>query len=104
MKYDRNTRIIDLTLGELLDAIAESQQQQPQEETIKTKKSGEAVGFVYGLKGLAKLLGCSKTTANRIKQSGKIDEAVTQVGALIVIDAAKALSLLKDYKMKKSNK
>lgn len=103
MKYDRNTRIIDLTLGELLDAIAESQQQ-PQEETIKTKKSGEAVGFVYGLKGLAKLLGCSKTTANRIKQSGKIDEAVTQVGALIVIDAAKALSLLKDYKPKKNKR
>lgn len=55
--YDLNSRVIDLTLGELLNAVEEkvkailpgSLQKQPQDKN-----------FVYGLKGLAKLLGCSK--------------------------------------------
>jgi hypothetical protein len=49
--------------------------------------------YVYQLSGLANLFGCSKTTASRIKQSGKIDEAISQIGNLIVIDADKALEL-----------
>lgn len=49
--------------------------------------------YVYGLAGLAKLFGCSKPTANRIKQSGKIDKAITQIGRVIIIDAEYALEL-----------
>lgn len=36
--------------------------------------------YVYGLAGIARLFGCSLPTANRIKQSGKINRAMTQVG------------------------
>ena len=43
--------------------------------------------YVYGLKGLCSLLGCSISTAARIKQSGAIDAAVSQRGKIIVIDA-----------------
>lgn len=49
--------------------------------------------FVYGLSGLARLFGCSLPTANRIKQSGKIDRAITQVGRKIIVDADLALEL-----------
>ena len=49
--------------------------------------------FVYGLAGLARLFGCSLPTANRIKQSGKIDKAITQIGRKIIIDAELALEL-----------
>lgn len=89
-----NKRIIDLTLGELLDEVEARvramQGKQPESGTQEKPKR-----YVYGLKGLQKLLGCSKTTASRLKQSGKIDEAITQVGAIIIIDADKALELAK---------
>lgn len=49
--------------------------------------------FVYGLAGLARLFGCSLPTANRIKQSGKIDRVITQIGRKIIIDADLALEL-----------
>ncbi len=85
-----NTRIIDLTLGELLDAVEERVK-----EVLagKTQPDNKNKRYVYGLKGLAKLFGCSKTTASRIKTSGKIDRAITQIGALLIIDADLALAL-----------
>ncbi|MDD5150229.1 MAG: DUF3853 family protein [Flavobacterium sp.] len=49
--------------------------------------------YVYGIKGLAMLFGCSKPTANRIKQSKKIDLAITQIGRKIIVDASLALEL-----------
>lgn len=52
--------------------------------------------YVYGLNGLAKLLGCGRTKAQEIKNSGKIDEAIYQAGRKIVIDSEKALELLQD--------
>jgi hypothetical protein len=50
------------------------------------------------LKGLAKLLGCSKTTAARVKATGDYDEAITQIGALLIIDADKVLEIAKAKK------
>lgn len=55
--------------------------------TVATKR------YVYGLRGIAELFGCSLPTANRIKQSGKIDKAVTQIGRKIIVDAELALEL-----------
>ena len=49
--------------------------------------------YVYGLAGIACLFGCSLPTANRIKQSGKINRAITQVGRKIIVDADLALEL-----------
>ena len=54
--------------------------------------------FVYGIKGLSELLGCSIPTAQRVKVSGTIDDAICQVGRKIIIDSEKALSLLKKKK------
>ncbi|MGL4519381.1 MAG: DUF3853 family protein [Phocaeicola sp.] len=48
---------------------------------------------VYGILGIAKLFGCSIPTANRIKKSGKIDKAITQIGRKIIVDAELALEL-----------
>lgn len=49
--------------------------------------------YVYGLRGLANLFGCSIPTANRIKQSKLIDGAIRQIGRKIIIDADLALEL-----------
>ena len=90
MTYDNNKRVVDLTLGEVLDAI---------EARVKQTMSGQGRRdvvdrrIVYGLKGIQQLFNCSKTTASRIKQSGRIDAAISQIGDMIVIDADKALEL-----------
>ena len=49
--------------------------------------------YVYGLAGIARLFGCSLPTANRIKQGGKINRAITQVGCKIIVEAELALEL-----------
>lgn len=54
--------------------------------------------YVYGIKGIAQLLGCSEPTANRIKKSGILDEAISQYNRTIVVDAEKALELMKGKK------
>ncbi len=65
----------------------EKRLQDLEEQAITTKK------YSYGLAGIAKLFGCSIPTANRIKQSGKIDRAITQIGRKIIVDAELALEL-----------
>lgn len=52
--------------------------------------------FVQGYQGIASLFGCSKSTAQRIKKSGIIDEAITQVNRKILVDADLALQLVKE--------
>ena len=48
--------------------------------------------FIYGIDGLARLMNCSKPTAQRLKDSGKIP--FTQVGRKIVFDETAVLSAL----------
>lgn len=52
--------------------------------------------YVYGIKGLADLLKCGKTKAQEIKSSGLIDQAISQIGKKIIIDADKAIELLRN--------
>ena len=49
----------------------------------------------YGIEGIAQVFGCSVPTANRIKRSGIIDAAITQIGRKIIVDADMALALAK---------
>ena len=55
--------------------------------------------YEYGSRGSAKICGCSIPTANRIKKSGKINAAITQVGRKIIVDADHALQLAQDKSM-----
>lgn len=56
--------------------------------------------YIYGIKGLSNLLGCSLSTAERIKLSGIIDPAISQCGHLIIINSEMALDLLNKNKRK----
>lgn len=67
-------------------------------EGVKVEKH-----YVYGLQGLCDLLGCSTATASRIKKSGVIDEAISQTGNTIVVDADLALDLLKVRRVNHNN-
>lgn len=81
---DTNTRISDLTVGELTDLIV---------RTINIVLEPKGTGMVRGISGLAELFGVSESTAKRIKASGIIDKAISQSGKVIVTDAALALQL-----------
>ena len=63
-------------------------------ETTMSSSSQKERRYVYGLTGIARLFGCSLPTANRIKQSGKINRAITQIGRKIIVDADLALELV----------
>ena len=58
--------------------------------------TGKDHRYVQGYQGIASLFGCSKSTAQRIKKSGIIDEAITQVNRKILVDADLALQLVKE--------
>lgn len=85
---DRDRPLWQLTVGELLDIL---QSEKPVQKLEKTPEKR----IVYGLKGIAEIFGCSTSTAQRIKNSGKIKKAITQVGRKIVVDADLALELFK---------
>lgn len=56
--------------------------------------------YVYGLSGLAKLLGVGKTTAQKLKNEGIFDAAITQTGKKIIVNSELALQLLKEHQNK----
>lgn len=58
-----------------------------------SKKINSEKKYEYGLKGLAKMLGCSISKASEIKSSGLLDDAIIQKGNIIIIDKEKALEL-----------
>lgn len=58
----------------------------------------------YGIEGIAQVFGCSVPTANRIKRSGIIDAAITQIGRKIIVDADMALALAKEAEATKEKK
>lgn len=92
--YNRDTFIVQMTLGELLDAIDAHLAGVLQQ--VEQQAASEGEGYVYGIIGLANVLGCSRNTAQRIKSSGVIDKAITQIGRVIAIDVKKAMQLIQE--------
>ncbi|MDR1938742.1 MAG: DUF3853 family protein [Tannerellaceae bacterium] len=84
---DLNTRIIDLTIGELLEYIKPQVAQQPS-MPVKCDEN-----IVYGIDGIAKLLGVSKSTVWQYRNEGWLEPAIKQTGRKIICDAALALEL-----------
>ena len=101
-----DTRLIDLTVdelnnivryatriaigAELPEAMAEAERQ------LEADGGGLRVGrkrYVFGIDGIARTFGVSRSTARRIKRSGMIDEAISQCGRSITLDQDRALEL-----------
>jgi len=77
-KFDLKIPIWQLTVEEFLEIL----------KNFTSEKKYE-----YGLKGLAKILGCSVSKASEIKSSGILDNAIIQNKNIIIIDREKALEL-----------
>ncbi len=89
--FDPKKPLFQCTLGELHAMLADLKMNQLLEPT--PEKTGKH--YVFGIQGIAKLFGCSVVTAQRIKSSGEIDDAISQIGGIIVVDADYALDLLR---------
>lgn len=89
------TRIVDLTVGQLED-LTRAWVRSEVASAKGTADDHQDKRHVYGLKGLARLLGCSKTTACKLNTSGVIDPARTQLGNLLIFDADLVLALVRD--------
>lgn len=87
MEYNENTRLIDLTVGELRDLFS---------QLIPTPVKKEPVEIVYGHKGLCELLGVSPSTAQRWVSSGKLKKATYKIGRKVCFDKAQVLEILKN--------
>lgn len=97
-----NNFLLNMTQDEffekLKECLADALFNPEPNEGVRVKKH-----YVYGLQGLCDLLGCSTATASRIKQSGVIDAAISQVGNTIVVDADLALDLIKVRRMNQNS-
>lgn len=68
------------------------------DKSKNTEAETKPKNLVHGIKGIAEIFGCSIPTANRIKKSGVIDDAISQHNRTIVVDADKALKLVAEAK------
>jgi len=82
-------------LAFLISSITSNQQSQ----MLLTQPQQEEHN-VYGIAGIAQIFGCSIPTASRIKKSGIINDAITQIGRKIVVNADKALELASKHLLK----
>lgn len=105
MKNDKT--ILSLTVGEFIEALQEGlgfSSPMVNEEQMMQQNARVQKHYVYGLKGLCSLLGCSLSTAARIKKSGIIDAATSQRGKIIVFDADLVLDLLSVQRNNRGNR
>lgn len=58
----------------------------------------------HGIAGIAKILNCCNTTAQRVKNTGYIDDALFQVGRQILVDKDKLKQLYKENEFKIKSK
>lgn len=80
--------ILATDLKEVLAEVLKDNELESEGKTTSTPKC-----YVYGIAGIAKLFGCSIPTAQRIKDRGELDDAISQIGGVIVVDAEYALDL-----------
>lgn len=90
MELKSETRIIDLTWGELKDAILGLLQEQPRNEHSD---------MIKGIAGIMEEFKCSQRTASRLKD-GILAPAVQQAGkgCTVLLDREFAKKLYKQYK------
>ena len=81
--FTDSTPISALSVGELRSVI----------EAVVKQTMTSTKATAHGIRGLADLLGCSPSQAKRIKASGLLSPAISQLGRTIVIDSDQALAI-----------
>ena len=89
MNKDLNTPVWQLTAGELIDFLVDNMS--PERSAKSDFEHSDK--YVYGIAGIAKLLGVSNTMVHGYRKQGWIEPAIRQHGRKIVCDAPLALEL-----------
>ena len=96
---DADTRIIDLTFGQLAEWLREAGfkpvEAKPEPQQNPPSQKGPERWIVKGWDGLAELLGCSKTQARRIAKTGLLRKATYRYGQTVLFDAEKVLEAMR---------
>lgn len=95
MILNLETRVIDVTVGDLLEKIKETVRAEisiKKPETVQENKEDE---YVYGIEGLANFLHCSKSKAQKLSNSGKIDSAIFRFGRKIMFNKKEVIKSIK---------
>ena len=85
MKIQNNVPIWQLSVGQFLSLLQESRTET--DLSVTATVSNPEKRYVYGLSGLASLLNCSKVTAQKYKNSGRLEGCYFQIGRKLVFDA-----------------
>ena len=86
--------LFQTTLSDFLEGLKFRMQKSGSGEVRPVATSLSNKGLVYGTFVLV-FVGCSVSTAQRIKSSGVIDAAISQNGKVVVIDVERALDILR---------
>jgi hypothetical protein len=93
-----NTPLEQLTVGEFLELLR--QNIRPVEPEVEVKPDTDD-RYVYGIGGIARLLGCSKTQVHEYRLNKWIEPAIMQHGRKIICDRKLAIELFGKRKHKK---
>lgn len=92
---DYNTRLVDVTVGEAFE-ILRPQLQSLIEDAVRQLPRKQEIEYGKGIPAIQELLLCSPSKANKVKASGIIDEAITQIGRSFIVNMTLARQILKE--------
>ena len=98
MSKNLNTRVIDLTIGELIDFLVGSMSPEKQPPKPVLPNGWQEEDIVHGIAAIAKLFGVSKTTIHEYRKQGWIEPAIRQPGHNVICNVPLALELSKKRK------
>lgn len=99
MNLGLETRVIDVTVGELLDKIKETVRNEVQSNKTEDKEPEDE--YVYGIEGLADFLHCGKSKAQKLSSSGVIDSAIFRFGRNIMFNKKEVIKKIQENENKK---
>ena len=88
--------LLEKTIGEMSGIEFIQLIKAANEDIIDDKQEDEEDKYVYGIAGIAELFHCSLPTANRIKKSGRIKKAISQLNASGCTAGGEALKMAYD--------
>ncbi|TDX83942.1 DUF3853 family protein [Epilithonimonas xixisoli] len=96
---------MEVTFDSLPQAVGELLQKMQQlTEKVEKLEPPKQKEEYYGIAGIAKILNCCNTTAQRVKNTGYIDGAIYQAGRQMLVDKEKLQSLYKENEHKIKSK
>lgn len=92
-----NKTVLTMNGAEFLELLHQVKRTEVKEEKKQSSLNDyrDLPQFITGIKGLAKVLGISVSTVNRMKTEGLLDDVIFQNGKTVIFDTYKVLEILR---------